>query len=402
MAEHHILIVDDEPKVGFFLRKSLELSQQNCQVSTARSGEKALEILERSTVDLLITDLRMPGISGLELIRWVKTSSPKTRTILITAYGSDEVRAEARRLEVYRYVTKPFNVRDFAGVVDQALKKMVMTRPGVTIFSDRAFEEITARLKELRTDVDAHCVYLADMQGQRLAEVGPTDGIDSTMLLTLLAGGFATAAELARQFNGGEAINLSFQEGKHYDIYSANVDESLIVAMLFDRSFQRSRVGMVWLYTRRAIDDLRPLFATLDDDTPSWEFEEDFGSTIMAELDTAFSDATSPSSQEEDPMDVLPESTRLGRGAEKSDAASVTQSSVPINDGVSAKPASAGGTAKTGLGAQSPVSDLESDDSESVDLRSIDRPGMDPQDDSLLSLEQAIDKGLLPPDFQNR
>ncbi len=374
MAENHILIVDDEPKVGFFLKKSLELSQDNCRVSTARSGKQALEVLEKSEVNLLITDLRMPGISGLELIRRVRESSPQTRTILITAYGSDEVQVEARRLEVYRYVAKPFNVRDFTGVVDQALKEMALTRPEFTIFSDKSFERITARLEELCTDVDAHCAYLADMQGQRLVEVGPTEGIDSTMLLALLAGGFATSAELARQFNGGQAINLSYQEGEHYDIYSANVGESLIVAMLFDRAVQKSRVGMVWLYTRRAIDDLQAILSTLDDDdSPSWEFEEDFGSTLMSELDTAFNGDFSAA---EPVVEREPPSSKENFGRSSRAVDEEPSDSVPGPSGPELQ-----------------VSEPNPKESTS-EVKGLD--------DSLFSLEEAIEKGLLPPGFQDR
>jgi DNA-binding response OmpR family regulator len=374
MAESHILIVDDEPKVGFFLKKSLELSQKRCRVSTARSGKGALKIIGNSKVDLLITDLRMPGLSGLELIQRVKKSSPETQTILITAYGNDEVRAEARRLEVYRYVAKPFNVRDFTGVVDQALKEIALTRPEFTIFSDKSFERMTARLEELRADVDAQCAYLADMQGQCLVEVGPTESVDSTMLLTLLAGGFATSAELARQFNGGKATNLSYQEGEHYDIYSANVGESLIITMLFDRSVQKSRVGMVWLYTRRAIDDLQTLLSTLDSESPAWEFEDDFESTIMAELDTAFSDDFSVTETDSAAIEP-PEATQR-----QMDHASF------------------------GEQAGTPLSSVneESEKSGSGSPQREPGSGDNGQDDSLLSFEEAMEKGLLPSDFQDR
>lgn len=290
MDNKHILIVDDEPKVVFFLGRSLELKHRNCEVSTARSGEEALKILEKGHVDLLITDLRMPGVSGLELIRWVKTSSPHTRTILITAYGSDQIKTEARRLEVYRYLTKPFNVKDFTEVVDGALQDLIVAAPGLMIMSDQAFEAITERLDRLRYDTGASSVFLADMQGQLLAQTGPADNIDSGMLLALLAGGFATSAELARRFNRGQAANLNFQEGEVYDIYSSNVGDSLIIAMLFDRRTNASRIGMVWLYTQRAIKELLGVLSNMGEDKPDRILEDDFGSSLMMELDTAFGD----------------------------------------------------------------------------------------------------------------
>jgi predicted regulator of Ras-like GTPase activity (Roadblock/LC7/MglB family) len=191
---------------------------------------------------------------------------------------------------VYRYLTKPFDVKDFTEVVDGALEELIVSAPGLMIMSDQSFEDITERLDRLRYDTGASCVFLADMQGQLLAQTGPADNIDSAMLLALLAGGFATSAELARRFNRGQAANLNFQEGEVYDIYSSNVGENLIIAMLFDRRTNASRIGMVWLYTQRVIKDLISVISDLKTDKPDRVLEDDFGSSLMMELDTAFGD----------------------------------------------------------------------------------------------------------------
>ncbi len=286
----HILIVDDEPKVAFFLRGALERSGGDFHVSTARSGEEALEVLESSEVDLLVTDLRMPGLSGLELIRWVRGTSPQTRTILITAYGDDEVEAEARRLEAYRYITKPFDIGDFTQAVQGALRGAAISQPGFTILADDAFEEIAQELESLRYDIGARCIFLGDMQGQRLAEVGDTQGFDATTLLALLAGGFATSGELARRFGDGEAINLNYHEGDRYEIYSANVGDNLFLAIIYDRRVKSSRVGIVWLYTRRAIESLLSTVSTSKASGTVQSLDEDFGNSLRAELDTLFTE----------------------------------------------------------------------------------------------------------------
>ncbi len=286
----HILIVDDEPKVAFFLRSALERSGGDFRVSTARSGEEALEVLDDSEVDLLVTDLRMPGLSGLELIRWVRGASPQTRTILITAYGDNEVEAEARRLEAYRYITKPFDIGDFTEAVREALRGAAVSQPGFTILADEVFEGIAQELESLRYDIGARCIFLGDMQGQRLAEVGDTQGFDVTTLLALLAGGFATSGELARRFGDGEAINLNYHEGDRYEIYSANVGDNLFLAIIYDRRVRSSRVGIVWLYTRRAIESLLSIVSTAEASGPAQSLDEDFGSSLMAELDTLFAE----------------------------------------------------------------------------------------------------------------
>lgn len=116
-----ILVVDDEKTVAFFLSETLDELGIEYQVQTACSGEDALKKITVESFDLIITDLRMPGMSGLELLSQVREISPGTRTILITAYGDDEVEAEARRLGVYDYITKPFQMEKFTRMVQRAL-----------------------------------------------------------------------------------------------------------------------------------------------------------------------------------------------------------------------------------------------------------------------------------------
>lgn len=116
-----ILVVDDEKTVAFFLSETLAELGLEYQVHTASSAEDALCKIAAEPFNLVITDLRMPGMSGLELIAQVRQISPGTRTILITAYGDDDVEAEARRLGVYDYITKPFQMDRFTQMVERAL-----------------------------------------------------------------------------------------------------------------------------------------------------------------------------------------------------------------------------------------------------------------------------------------
>ena len=116
-----ILVVDDEKSVAFFLGETLAQLGPEYQVQTAYSGEEALSKITIEPFHLIITDLRMPGMSGLELVRRMRELSPGTRTILITAYGDGKIEAEARHLGVYDYVTKPFQIDEFTQMVQKAL-----------------------------------------------------------------------------------------------------------------------------------------------------------------------------------------------------------------------------------------------------------------------------------------
>jgi len=101
-----ILLADDEKSILLTLGDAL--AGAGHEVHKAESGEKALEILARTRVDCLLTDIRLPGISGIELLRRAKTLDPDIRVIVITGHGSIESAVEAMKAGATEYVTKPF------------------------------------------------------------------------------------------------------------------------------------------------------------------------------------------------------------------------------------------------------------------------------------------------------
>jgi len=115
------LIVDDEPTLVFFLKQGLQESDLVCCVENASSSQEALGKLTLDRYDLLITDLRMPGISGLTLIEVARTLYPTINVILMTAYGSREVEDKASQLKVDAYLTKPFPTAKLRDVVASLL-----------------------------------------------------------------------------------------------------------------------------------------------------------------------------------------------------------------------------------------------------------------------------------------
>ncbi|MGD1995109.1 MAG: response regulator [Anaerolineae bacterium] len=121
MHPKQILIVDDEPVLARGLVEALTRSNGEYQVYVAHSGEEALELLHRSPQDLLVTDLHMPGIDGLELIRWVRAFYPHMTTILITATADDVVERQARSCGVSGFIAKPFELQRFLETVRDLL-----------------------------------------------------------------------------------------------------------------------------------------------------------------------------------------------------------------------------------------------------------------------------------------
>lgn len=119
MGAKKILIVDDEAG----LRKALTrvLLKEGYNIFSVESGEKALRHLEQNEIDLVIADLVMPGISGIELLKKIKQISPSIKMIIMTAYGSYETAQEAVKIGVCDYIEKPFNLGAFKASVGKAL-----------------------------------------------------------------------------------------------------------------------------------------------------------------------------------------------------------------------------------------------------------------------------------------
>ncbi len=109
MMRHAILVVDDEPAQRQLLSGSLS---RDYTVVTAASGLEATQLLSHRSFDLIITDERMPGMTGIELIRWVRERAPEIPTVVLTAYGSVETAVEAMKLGAEDYLAKPLKSLD--------------------------------------------------------------------------------------------------------------------------------------------------------------------------------------------------------------------------------------------------------------------------------------------------
>jgi two-component system, NtrC family, response regulator HydG len=113
----HILIIDDHDSV----REGLELllRRRGHRTSAADSGARGMELLEESGADLVITDLKMAGMNGMEVLKAVRERYPDTEVLVITAYGTIEKAVEAMKLGATDFLTKPFSSEEFAVKVDR-------------------------------------------------------------------------------------------------------------------------------------------------------------------------------------------------------------------------------------------------------------------------------------------
>lgn len=149
-----LLVVDDEQNICSLLREML--SDDGYQVTTCRSAQQALERMAGQPYDMIISDLKMPGMSGTDLIRQVKKQWPETTAVLFTGYATVETAVEAMRYGADDYVTKPFNIDELRKVVKRGLESKLLRRRN---------RELIGRLRSANEELQRH---KADLRGEML------------------------------------------------------------------------------------------------------------------------------------------------------------------------------------------------------------------------------------------
>lgn len=124
-----VLLVEDDQWIRDSLRRFF--ANENCALMAVETGEDALEILKGSNCDIIITDYRLPGMDGLAFLKKAQRINTRFKKILLTAYMTEAVIAEAFRLGVHEFIEKPFSTEDLEEALVRVLeKKIIVNGPG--------------------------------------------------------------------------------------------------------------------------------------------------------------------------------------------------------------------------------------------------------------------------------
>ncbi len=213
----HILLVDDEPLVRNSLRDFLTLSGYT--VSAAGSGREALNLLKDYTADIVITDIKMPEMDGLQLLKKIKGDHPETSVILITSYGSITSAVEAMREGAYDYITKP--------IVDSEIK-IIIDR----IISQRRLQEENVLLKEQLSATQKEGFYNIVGKSAKMQKIyNLIEAITNTRATVLIYGESGTGKRMV-----AHAIHKSneLERGKPFvEVSCGALTETLLESELF-------------------------------------------------------------------------------------------------------------------------------------------------------------------------
>jgi CheY-like chemotaxis protein len=332
MIKKNILIVDDEISILTVLKSSLKKLDTACNVFTTTNGEDAFKLMKNQKFDLVITDYKMAGMDGLELIAAVRSIRPETRMILMTAYGDNAVQEETRRLQAYRYLTKPLEINDFRQTVQEAIDSLAVSRPGILILSDERYTQIVNLLNQLKMDVGARCVVLADSEGCSIAHVGNTDEIPLAQIIPLLGGSITGISEVGRALDGEQdAVNLVYRESETQDLYVINIGMNIQLIIIIDRTAFNNRLGLVWYAAKQIALTLVKKLGQAEYTQPADIFNQSLDQALVGEMDKLFLES-SFSAMEETPTSEIGSEYRTDLGREYSEPISklTSQSNLPM------------------------------------------------------------------------
>jgi two-component system response regulator PilR (NtrC family) len=180
---NQILIVDDEQSMLDFL--TLMLQKEGYDIITANDGAKAKEFIKKEKLDLIISDIKMPDIDGIELLRFIKEINPDATVILITAYASTKTAIQALKLGAYDYISKPFDIDELKIIIEKALEKKRLT------------EEVSYLKREL---AEKHSFANIIGKSKKMKELFQTiEKVACSNATVLIAGESGTGKELVAQ-----------------------------------------------------------------------------------------------------------------------------------------------------------------------------------------------------------
>jgi len=221
MAAYRILIVEDQREISHLLRTALETLEHKLEVVEIPSGEEAILDASRNKVDLLVTDYRLAGITGIELMRKVRSHRPEAKVVLITGLTDKKVRKEVAEAGADAFFIKPVPIADFLDAVERHLGLVETMLPAEPINEEEAEERPTLAdlLTSLRQELDAMAVFLLNDRGRIQARAGdlPESSTEVSLTASLMAV-FSAGQKVSHLIGQKVPSNWHLFNGGEYDL----------------------------------------------------------------------------------------------------------------------------------------------------------------------------------------
>lgn len=265
MPTYRVLIVDDTRDISRMLRAGIESLGPNLEVVDVPSGEEARMEAQLAQFDLLVADIRLPGMSGIELMRTLRKRTPDLKVILVTGVTDPEVHQEAAESKAEAFFTKPIEMADFLDTVEQLLG-LVGARTGEFFDTEEAPADrgVSERLSKLRKELEVIATFMTNDHGQILVQAGdlPQADFESSQLPALMTA-FSASEKVSRFLGKVTPENFLHFVGSKFDLVMSHVGKSYALLVVTDTHIEDDRMNAVRSATKNAVQDLLEILANI-------------------------------------------------------------------------------------------------------------------------------------------
>ena len=300
MAAYRILIVDDQVEIRNLLRSLLETLGPEYQVVTVPSGEEALLEFYSGEIDLLVADIILPGIDGIEFMKKVKSRYPDLKVIIITGKIDRKTRREADAAGADAFLLKPMDPADFLDSVERCLGVVESIIPAPSLAEpeerDKTKGTLSDFLTRLRRDLNATSVILLADSGEILARAGDfPDPSFENLIVPALVTVFSTGGTLSKLLRAVPPRAFQFFSGPEYDLILAQVGNSYALLQVLEPINLQQDFSAIVKRLHEGVVDLLVILSeigvNLDVEDPPISFEDDFIDDASVADETPFIDA---------------------------------------------------------------------------------------------------------------
>lgn len=274
MPAKRILLVEDQKDAAQMLSAALESLEKGFEVVAVSSAEEALNALDKGAFDLLMADVMLPGISGLELMARFRRRNPNTKVILLSGVRDPEIRKQVVRSGAEAFFFKPVELSDLLDAVERLFgiaesflpSEMKMMNRELSAAENPA-SDVAEQLSELRFNLQALSVALINERGQILARAGalPDDEIETSLMPHLMSAFFA-AGRIAAFAKSSQPDDLQVFRGKTYHLHLSSLG-STYALLVVTKPLAAARMAAQAEAIQKAIGRVAPQLNMLEKET---------------------------------------------------------------------------------------------------------------------------------------
>lgn len=267
-----VLIVDDHQEIRTALRANLEALELDLDLVDVPSGEEAIVEVVGTGINLLIADVGLPGLSGIELYTKLKTTYPEMQVILFTGMEDEKIHQEIAEIGAEAFFFKPLKMPEFLN----AVRRTMGLDPVVEEFDvlskltkKNLSKDITSRIADLRGELGAISINIIQESGIIVAETGVVpDTIFETTVMPLLLNTFSTTNRISTFLGNEIPESVWYFSGDKYDLFWTHVDAQFGMIVITNPVTQNNDLTWVLTTLDLAIQEVREIIQRLGEKSP--------------------------------------------------------------------------------------------------------------------------------------